>query len=121
MMAVTFDAIEVDTCPACEGIWFDRGELDLLLARGGRTAADWAVLESRAGPLTCPHCRRRLQRGPIQGTAIEVDFCPHLHGLWLDRGELRAVIASRAAPEHLRALLEYCGGLLGGETEGDAS
>ena len=113
MLVVAFNQIEVDTCSTCEGLWFDRGELDQLLARGGQRAADWTVEQAEPGPRRCPHCRRHLLRGPIRDTAIEVDFCPHQHGLWLDRGELREVIASQAAPEHVKALLEFCGGLIG--------
>jgi Zn-finger nucleic acid-binding protein len=112
-MVVAFDQIEVDVCPACGGLWLDRGELDLLLARGGQSAADWAVEESQPGKRRCPHCRRALQHGPIQGTAIDVDFCPHQHGLWLDKGELAAVIRQRAPPAHVRALLDFCGGVCG--------
>lgn len=112
-MVVAFDQIEVDVCPSCQGLWLDRGELDLLLARGGQKAADWAVETSEPGKRRCPHCRRALLHGPILGTHIDVDFCPHQHGLWLDKGELQAVIAQRAPPEQLRALLVFCGGVLG--------
>ena len=113
MLVVAFDQIEVDTCPACEGLWLDRGELDLLLARGGQSATDWAVEEAETGKRRCPHCRRHLLHGPIRGTSIVVDFCPHQHGLWLDRGELRAVIASQAAPDQVKTLLDFCGRLIG--------
>ncbi|KVM66558.1 hypothetical protein WJ60_14540 [Burkholderia ubonensis] len=27
-------SIEIDYCPACRGVWLDRGELDKLIARG---------------------------------------------------------------------------------------
>jgi len=27
--------IEIDYCPACRGVWLDRGELDKLIERGG--------------------------------------------------------------------------------------
>lgn len=32
--------IEVDVCPACRGIWLDRGELDKLIVRESRYADD---------------------------------------------------------------------------------
>ena len=31
--------IEIDYCPACRGIWLDRGELDKLLERSASAAA----------------------------------------------------------------------------------
>ena len=29
--------IEIDYCPECRGVWLDRGELDKILERDGRT------------------------------------------------------------------------------------
>ena len=31
--------IEIDYCPACRGIWLDRGELDKILERASATSA----------------------------------------------------------------------------------
>lgn len=31
--------VEIDYCPACRGIWLDRGELDKLLERASATVA----------------------------------------------------------------------------------
>lgn len=28
--------IEIDYCPSCRGVWLDRGELDKLIAEGGK-------------------------------------------------------------------------------------
>ena len=30
--------VEIDYCPKCRGVWLDRGELDKLIAVGGREA-----------------------------------------------------------------------------------
>jgi len=32
------NSIEIDYCPACRGVWLDRGELDKLIAGGASTA-----------------------------------------------------------------------------------
>lgn len=40
MRAETFQGIEVDRCPVCKGIFFDRGELQALLSKGGESAGD---------------------------------------------------------------------------------
>lgn len=59
-----------------------------------------------ANPRTCPICASALQ--PVMHEGSELDRCDHGHGLWLDRGELRAVVASeeqdRPRAEEIAAL-----------------
>ena len=43
--------VEIDYCPACRGIWLDRGELDKLLER----AANAVAPASRPTPRARPH------------------------------------------------------------------
>ena len=31
--------VEIDTCPACRGVWLDRGELDKIIERSATTTA----------------------------------------------------------------------------------
>jgi Zn-finger nucleic acid-binding protein len=38
----------------------------------------------------CPHCHETLAITERQG--IEIDYCPHCRGVWLDRGELDKLI-----------------------------
>lgn len=40
--------VEVDYCPACRGIWLDRGELDKLLDRAATVAAPAATMSAPA-------------------------------------------------------------------------
>lgn len=42
--------VEIDYCPACRGIWLDRGELDKLLDKAATVAAP-----ATAGPATRNH------------------------------------------------------------------
>jgi Zn-finger nucleic acid-binding protein len=35
MIVVEQDKIELDHCPQCSGVWFDAGELELMLERMG--------------------------------------------------------------------------------------
>lgn len=44
--------VEIDYCPACRGIWLDRGELDKLLDRAANVAAP---LASVAAPVVRNH------------------------------------------------------------------
>jgi Zn-finger nucleic acid-binding protein len=46
--------VEIDYCPACRGIWLDRGELDKLLDRAATLAAPAAVATA---PMSRSHHR----------------------------------------------------------------
>lgn len=43
-------SVEIDYCPACRGIWLDRGELDKLLERAGNAASHSAVASTPSTP-----------------------------------------------------------------------
>ncbi|MEW6251146.1 MAG: hypothetical protein AB1716_10900, partial [Planctomycetota bacterium] len=76
--------------------------------RGRLHAALKAAGEGRAGRRRCPRCGRRLAVVHVRGgaetavrteapradgpRAIELDKCPAGHGLWLDVGELGALV-----------------------------
>lgn len=40
--------------------------------------------------MNCPNCIKPLLLAERQG--VEVDYCPHCRGVWLDRGELDKII-----------------------------
>jgi Zn-finger nucleic acid-binding protein len=40
--------IEIDFCPACRGVWLDRGELDKIIARS--TAASTQLNQGKSKP-----------------------------------------------------------------------
>ena len=42
--------VEIDYCPACRGIWLDRGELDKLLERSAAASAPSAPSLATASP-----------------------------------------------------------------------
>jgi uncharacterized protein len=46
--------VEIDYCPACRGIWLDRGELDKLLDRA-------AIATAPAAPVHAPEASSRQQ------------------------------------------------------------
>lgn len=47
---VMFDAVEVDKCPQCQGLWLDAGELELLTGRAkGSSNALTRFFRSLAG------------------------------------------------------------------------
>ena len=105
LIAYQLDGIEIDHCLSCLGTWLDAGELEQIGARAGASddLLERATEVSREGKRT----RRRCPRGPHrlreirmgEDPAVVVDRCPRGHGLWLDRGELRAVIAGSAGDD----------------------
>ncbi len=97
MIVVEYRNIELDYCDNCKGVWFDAGELELLLESHGleetKVFLD-GILNSQEAPSSekkrnCPICGRKLKKTAI-GTQPEIliDTCPDEHGLWFDGGEV---------------------------------
>lgn len=105
LVVVEREAIELDWCIECRGLWFDEGEMQLLGEKTGRRL-EVEDLGRRPGDSIepgerrCPRCRRRMQRLLLDvgdGARVELDRCPD-HGIWLDRGELGLLMQRRATP-----------------------
>lgn len=97
MIVVEYRNIELDYCSNCKGVWFDAGELELLLDSHGleetKVFLD-GILNSQEAPSSekkrnCPICGHKLKKTAI-GTQPEIliDACPDEHGLWFDGGEV---------------------------------
>lgn len=103
MIVVELDGIEVDHCPACHGVWFDTGELELLVERsGGDPVRLQALLDAgtpAAGPRrSCPRCRRRLHTIKLTAPAgLKIDCCAAGDGVWLDAGELPVLASTQGS------------------------
>ncbi|AKJ03876.1 TFIIB-like protein [Archangium gephyra] len=102
--------VEIDTCPRCHGLWFDRGELERFpdrpsarsfLAMKGQTfsrcrksghpvgRAEAVCPTCRSEPVRCPACAERLRR--VVTSASPVDVCASCEGVWLDAGAFEAL------------------------------
>jgi Zn-finger nucleic acid-binding protein len=101
--AVEFDKIELDYCAVCHGVWFDRGELELLLdtlTRGTTRELVNSLMQRPQQNVSeksrkCPICRRVMRKIDIgSGQEIIIDVCNAGHGLWFDGGESGAFIES---------------------------
>ena len=105
LAARSLGEMQIDSCPVCEGIWFDAGELEEFLKEGSPYfAAIRASKEQfdgkevrRSGANfdqsrgTCPRCvdtTYMLRQPHPQNASFVVDVCPRGHGVWLDGGEL---------------------------------
>lgn len=93
MFVMEYDGLELDHCPACEGVWFDAEELALLFD-GVPELADQAIAElpaatSDEAARRCPQCRKPMRKVNIGGAGgVLVDVCPRGHGMFFDRGEV---------------------------------
>ncbi len=101
MLVVEYRQIEIDYCQACIGVWFDSGELELLLKTGGIEGArpflgdvlklsEARTLEKKR---KCPICTKNMRKVKIGGEGgVLVDACERHHGLWFDGGEVVSLI-----------------------------
>lgn len=56
------DGIELDYCPQCRGIWFDRGELDKVIERSDRQVAAFDSGPSRSAPADAPPTKNKKKK-----------------------------------------------------------
>jgi Zn-finger nucleic acid-binding protein len=112
------DAITIDECRGCKGIWFDEMEIEETigartpvaelaqapaLGSGCRSCGDEPGSDPErcrscgARPrINCARCKTTMNVVMIMG--IRVDVCPTCSGIFLDQGELKAL--SNAYSEH---------------------
>jgi len=89
--------VEIDYCTECEGIWLDKGELQLLLGNGDK--AKMLINSFKKAPESrmqrkCPICDKMMEQVSAGKTepALLIDRCVKGDGLWFDRGELNDII-----------------------------
>lgn len=75
----------LEACSACRGLWFDPGELTLLIQVHQRLDG------GKPCEAQCPRCEIDLTSLTFPGTSVEVDRCPGCQGTWLDGGELETL------------------------------
>ncbi len=108
MVVVEYHSVELDYCTSCKGVWFDSGELELLLKSHSleepKTFFD-GILNSQEAAASekkrkCPFCGRRMKKTALGGQPeILIDMCRDKHGLWFDGGEVAQLIR-RLAGKH---------------------
>jgi Zn-finger nucleic acid-binding protein len=101
MIVVEWQRIAMDYCPECRGVWFDRGELELILESicldaSGLCLADLLhrpEVKTAEKSRRCPICRDRMLKS-LLGSKLQIiiDACHHGDGLWFDGGELRLLM-----------------------------
>ena len=84
--------IPLDVCPACSGIWFEKGELEALLRQShGGGQADLGLIDPKPEGHDCPACKAKMSRGGLVNPLLLVDKCQVCEGVWLDARELALV------------------------------
>ncbi len=99
MIVVEYQHIELDFCPDCRGVWFDEGELELMLESahiGGKILDDIRHLpeaKTEEKPRKCPICHQLMAKNSI-GTQppLLIDSCHRGDGLFFDGGEVQQLI-----------------------------
>jgi Zn-finger nucleic acid-binding protein len=109
MIVVEHNRIELDYCPECHGVWFDTGELELLLGSLGLDSTSLflnSILEAEEAKTDekkrrCPLCRQKMKKVNLE-TKVLVDLCPQGEGVWFDGGEVGALISQLAKKSPLK-------------------
>ncbi len=101
MIVVEHENIELDYCTDCEGVWFDAGELELLVETrqpAGTSLSPESILSSPETSSTekkrkCPICGQKMKKATVgHKPEVLIDACPWGDGLWFDRGEVGQLI-----------------------------
>lgn len=110
MMVVEHQRIELDYCVKCHGVWFDSGELDLMLKYFALPTEEFSmhhIMELQERKVTekkrrCPLCRKKMRKVTLgREPEVLIDTCPKGEGLWFDGGEVGQVIKQllQSAPD----------------------
>lgn len=122
MIIVEHEKIELDYCTSCLGVWFDAGELALLLESMDLDVGEFNIADIMTLPekriaerkRRCPVCRKKMRKAAIgHEPEVVIDACPRGEGLWFDGGEVGHVItqlldkpsAEPGAPERVVTFL----------------
>ena len=115
--------LELDKCHKCDGLWCDRGEMEKL--RDSHLPDAEEILERKYGDpeyeqaevqgyMRCPRCPGgRLHRSHYTyKTQVSIDRCDTCHGVWLDDGELNAIIGEKQEMDEAEQTGEFASFLL---------
>ncbi|HEY97700.1 MAG TPA: zf-TFIIB domain-containing protein [Dehalococcoidia bacterium] len=101
MVIVEHENIELDYCTSCRGVWFDSGELEMLLEAAGmenygvflERIIDSEEASSPEKKRRCPICNKKMKKSYIdEDNKLLVDICKKEHGIWFDGGEVAHLI-----------------------------
>ena len=94
----TGESAQVEQCYGCKGIWFNKGELKLVLKmtpvfKTGENPKEfygsWRDVIFDLKKAACPDCKKEMKRFKKKGIPVSLDICRTCKGLWVDGGEIR--------------------------------
>jgi Zn-finger nucleic acid-binding protein len=100
-IVVEHEQIELDYCTDCSGVWFDAGELELLIEtmqlEGTILSLDSVLTspEARSSEKKrkCPICGHTMKKATVgHEPEVLIDACGRGDGLWFDKGEVGQLI-----------------------------
>jgi uncharacterized protein len=117
MIVVEHRSIELDYCPKCTGVWFDCGELELLLevkkSSEGQSCRDLVKPEPasvRETQRKCPICGRKMDKVWLgSDPKVLIDSCPIGDGLWFDGGELHQITSQAKGKTVNEDVIDFLG------------
>lgn len=100
MQKVSFHHVEVDYCPTCLGVWFDKDELRLAKDDTDKQLnwVDFDLWRDKGKfnvvriDKRCPVCRIPFFQVTYDQSKVRVDYCKKCKGMWLDRGEFKQIV-----------------------------
>ena len=101
MIVVEHEQIELDYCVDCSGVWFDAGELELLLETMQLEETSLSLdniltsPEARSAEKSrkCPICGKKMKKATVgHDPEVLIDACSRGDGLWFDKGEVGQLI-----------------------------
>lgn len=112
---VLFHSVEVDYCPECLGVWFEKDELrwakdekdkqlNWLDIDLWRDKGKFQISKSRKA---CPCCRVPLYEVNYDDSKIKVDLCNLCKGVWIDRGEFKQIMIYLKSKADYEILYNY--------------
>ena len=90
------DGVEMEVCPACQGMWLSRQELAELedeVFDFGDDEKGSLMLGSTPSTRKCPQCGNLMKAFEYRFYDLEMDFCEQQHGYWLEADEDKRVLA----------------------------
>ena len=114
-------SINVEECPQCRGLWFEQGELRKVKDEADPDLnwldfdlwSDQSLFQVDWSSRNCPMCRKVLATISYADTGVTVEYWTDEHGIWLDKGEFKAIIKaleteviSKSASDYIKASLE---------------
>ncbi|MBI2830829.1 MAG: zf-TFIIB domain-containing protein [Chloroflexi bacterium] len=104
MIVVEYKKIELDYCTKCFGVWFDSGELELMLhgLLGEKAFLSQLLtghkVESGEKKRKCPICGKKMDKAiACKEPQVLIDACPRGEGLWFDGGEVEQLVKQACA------------------------